>query len=68
MEPVPACRVRWLKKKSSRLNKLSEAIMHPDVKSGDGCEDGTVSLVHRAEPILDLLNAANRNHDYDPVI
>lgn len=46
------------------LNKLSEAVTSPAAQSGDDWEDDSVSLAHRAQPLLELLDAAHRNHDH----
>ncbi|MBD3612538.1 MAG: DUF1840 domain-containing protein [Hydrogenovibrio crunogenus] len=44
--------------------KLSEVITNPSAQSGDDWEDDSVSLAHRAQPLLELLDAANQNNDH----
>ncbi|MDG4812780.1 DUF1840 domain-containing protein [Hydrogenovibrio sp. 3SP14C1] len=46
------------------LNKLSEAVTSPSAQSGDDWDNDSVSLAHRAQPLLELLDAANRNYDH----
>jgi len=46
------------------MNKLSDAAESPSAQSGDDWEDDSVSLAHRAQPLLELLDAAHRNHDH----
>lgn len=46
------------------FDKLREAVSGPAAQSGDDWEDDSVSLSHRAQPLLDLLDAAIQNHDH----
>lgn len=46
------------------LSKLSEAVLNPSAQSGDSWDDDSVSLAHRAQPLLDLLDAAKCGHNH----
>ncbi|MBE0493635.1 MAG: DUF1840 domain-containing protein [Thiomicrospira sp.] len=46
------------------LKKLSDAVTNPSAQSGEDWDDDSVSLAHRAQPLLDLLNAAKNGHNH----
>jgi hypothetical protein len=49
---------------SEALNKLQTAIAKPSPQSGDSWDDDSVSLAHRAAPLLDLLTTAAENEEH----
>ena len=46
------------------LDNLSKAIAKPSAKTGDNWDDDSVSLAHRAKPLLDLLESAKLNKEH----
>ena len=46
------------------FENLSNAVTLPSAQSGDSWDEDSVSLVHRAQPLLDLLAAAKRGHNH----
>ncbi|MBO1924930.1 DUF1840 domain-containing protein [Thiomicrorhabdus sp. 6S3-12] len=46
------------------FNHLKNAISSPSAQSGDSWDDDSVSMSHRAGPLLDLLQTAMRNNEY----
>jgi len=46
------------------LNNLKQAIATPTAQSGDSWDDDSVSLAHRAKPLLDLLETAKQNQEH----
>ncbi|WP_319557613.1 DUF1840 domain-containing protein [Thiomicrorhabdus sp.] len=46
------------------FNNLSKAVSSSSAQSGDNWDDDSVSVSHRAGPLLDLLQAAIKNDEY----
>lgn len=46
------------------LAKLTQAVAQPTAHQGDSWDDDGVSLAHRAQPLIDLLTAAEHAHSH----
>ncbi|MEA1990471.1 MAG: DUF1840 domain-containing protein [Pseudomonadota bacterium] len=46
------------------LDNLKQAISKPSAQSGDSWDDDSVSLAHRAKPLIDLLETAKQNQEH----
>ena len=46
------------------IQSLKAATDNAQAKSGDSWDDDSVSLSHRASPLLELLDAANKNNEH----
>ncbi|MEA3404578.1 MAG: DUF1840 domain-containing protein [Pseudomonadota bacterium] len=46
------------------INNLKQAIAQPSAQSGDSWDDDSVSLSHRAKPLIDLLETAMQNQEH----
>lgn len=46
------------------FNNLSKGVSAPSAQSGDNWDEDSVSVAHRAGPLLDLLQAAMQNNEY----
>lgn len=46
------------------FENLNDAVNRPSAQSGDSWDDDSVSLAHRAQPVLDLLDAAKKHHNH----
>ena len=46
------------------INNLRKAMSSPSAQTGDNWDDDSVSLSHRAQPLLDLLENAHQNKQH----
>ena len=46
------------------INNLRKAISNPSAQTGDNWDDDSVSLSHRAKPLLDLLESAQQHKQH----
>ncbi|BBP45822.1 hypothetical protein THMIRHAS_11950 [Thiosulfatimonas sediminis] len=46
------------------FHKLRKALSSASAQSGDNWDDDALSMSHRGQPLLDLLEAAMQNHEY----
>jgi hypothetical protein len=49
---------------AAALNRLQQAMAQPGAQAGDDWEADAVSTAHRAQPLIDLLKAAQSGHHH----